>query len=222
MANKQSRKTTTTARRAKIEKARREERARERRNRTFLIVGSALAVAALVIGVAVLVSSAGDDDGGEEGATVSATGEPGTIEGSRTWEDLSRNHVETDVEYAMAPPVGGDHAAAWANCDADVYEEELGEENAVHSLEHGAVWVTYNDAAAEADIETLTTRVSSTPYSLMSPLPDQESPIVLTAWGNQLALDSADDPRVAEFFDTFVQGEQTPEPGAPCTGGVPQ
>ncbi|RBM04705.1 DUF3105 domain-containing protein [Streptomyces sp. PT12] len=215
MANKQTKK-AAAGRRAKIEAARNAERARQARNRTFIIIGSALALAALVIGVAFLIAEAENGDG--EGGTVSATGEPGAIEGARTWEDLSRNHVETDIDYAMTPPAGGDHAAAWLNCD--VYEDEVPEENAVHSLEHGAVWVTYNDSASDADVEALTERVSSTPYSLMSPLADQESPIVLTAWGNQLPLDTADDPRVDEFFETFVQGEQTPEPGAACTGGV--
>ncbi|RKN05383.1 DUF3105 domain-containing protein [Streptomyces radicis] len=218
MANKQTKK-AAASRRAKIEAARKAERARQARNRTFIIIGSALALAALVIGVAFLISEAESGDG-EGTTTASATGEPGAIEGSRTWEDLSRNHVEGDVDYPMTPPAGGDHAAAWLNCDADVYQDEVNSANAVHSLEHGAVWVTYNDSASDADVEALTERVSSTPYSLMSPLAAQDSPIVLTAWGNQLALDTADDPRVDEFFTTFVQGEQTPEPGAACTGGI--
>jgi hypothetical protein len=31
---------------------------------------------------------------------------------------------------------------------------------------------------------------------------------------------SASDPDVAKFFSQFVQGSQTPEPGASCTGGT--
>lgn len=91
--------------------------------------------------------------------------------------------------------------------------------SAVHSLEHGAVWVTYNDTATGADIRALADRVSKTPYTFMSPYKKQSSRFTLTAWGHQLSVGAASDPRVAQFFTKYVQGEQTPEPGAPCTGG---
>ncbi|GAB2886752.1 DUF3105 domain-containing protein [Streptomyces mayteni] len=213
---KSGKRNATAERRAKIEEARRKERARDRRNRLLTIVACCVVLAATVGGGWWLVSNAdGDND-----TAGSQSGESADIEGVQTWEELSRNHVEGQVDYDMNPPAGGDHAQAWMNCDADVYEAEIANENAVHSLEHGAVWVTYNDAAAEEDIATLGDRVSSTTYTLMSPKADQESPIVLTAWGNQLAVDTADDPRVETFLNTFVQGAQTPEPGAACTGGL--
>ncbi len=218
MAAKKNKKSATAGRREKIEEARRRERARDRRNRLLTIVASVAIVVALVIGGAFIVASSDDDDGGNS----AQPGEPADITGVETWSDLSRDHVEGAVDYPMTPPAGGEHSQVWMNCDADVYEEEIPNENAVHSLEHGAVWVTYNDTAAEADLETLSERVSSTSYSLMSPMADQESPITLTAWGAQLNLDTADDPRVAEFFDAYVQGPQTPEPGAACTGGRAQ
>jgi hypothetical protein len=105
------------------------------------------------------------------------------------------------------------------NCDGEIYAKEIREENAVHSLEHGAVWVTYNGKAAEADVKALERRVSATPYSFMSPYGKQSSPIVLSAWGHQVKVKKASDPRVAEFFRKYVQGKQTPEPGAACIGG---
>ena len=86
-------------------------------------------------------------------------------------------------------------------------------------MEHGAVWVTYNDKAAQADVKTLAAKVTKTPYTLMSPYKNQSSPITLSAWGHQLNVDKASDPRVNEFLDKYVQGKQTPEPGAACTGG---
>ena len=52
----------------------------------------------------------------------------------------------------------------------------------------------------------------------MSPLPEQESPIVLTAWGRTLEVDSADDERVDEFLRSYTNGPQTPEKGAACVG----
>ncbi|MDT0345378.1 DUF3105 domain-containing protein [Streptomyces litchfieldiae] len=222
MAAKQSKNSALNARRARIEEARRQERARDRRNRLLAIIATVVVLTALVAGGGYLVATAEDDD--DQGSTEQPVSAPqaGDIEGEQTWSDLGRDHVTGDVDYAMTPPVGGDHARAWMNCDADVYDSEIPEENAVHSLEHGAVWVTYNDAATEADISALSDRVSATPYSLMSPLPSQESPVVLTAWGHQLALETADDPRVEQFFTAYVQGDQTPELGAACGGGLTQ
>ncbi|NEE53639.1 DUF3105 domain-containing protein, partial [Streptomyces sp. SID8455] len=74
-----------------------------------------------------------------------------------------------DVDYPMTPPVGGDHNPSWLNCDGDVYEKAVPDVSAVHSLEHGAVWVTYSTKAADADVAELAERVRSTPFTLMSP-----------------------------------------------------
>lgn len=65
-----------------------------------------------------------------------------------------------------------------------------------------------------------TERVRSTPFTLMSPYAEQEGAVVLTAWGKQVTVDSAEDRRVDQFLARYVRGAQTPEPGAPCTGGL--
>ncbi|EOY45753.1 DUF3105 domain-containing protein [Streptomyces anthocyanicus] len=198
------------ARRAHIEQMRRAEQARERRNKIIAVTASAVVVAGTIGGGWYLLSSANDKE----------RQRAAPVRGEQAWSKLSQNHVENKVDYPMTPGAGGDHDQIWQNCDGDVYTKRIEEENAVHSLEHGAVWVTYNDKAADADVAALKKRVSETKYTLMSPYKAQPSPITLTAWGQQLKLDKASDPRVAEFFDKYVQGEQTPEPGAACTGGV--
>ncbi len=131
-------------------------------------------------------------------------------------EALTRNHVEGPVSYEQLPPSGGDHNGVPQTCD--VYTEPIAPEHAVHSLEHGAVWVTYDDSVSEDDVATLADEVRGDPYRLMSPLPEQESPIVLTAWGRTLDVDSADDERVEEFLRAYTNGPQTPERGAACVG----
>ncbi|MFI2639837.1 DUF3105 domain-containing protein [Streptomyces sp. NPDC018610] len=142
-------------------------------------------------------------------------------DGVRTWQGaLSRNHTTAPVTYPMEPPVGGDHDPVWQNCDGDVYTEPVRDEHAVHALEHGAVWVTYNGRASEADVAALAAKVRRTPYTLMSPVADQKDPIMLSAWAHQRSVRSAKDPDVDKFLAEFVQGSQTPEPGAACTGGV--
>jgi hypothetical protein len=209
-------------RKARIEEMRRAERARERRSRILTITASTVVVVGLVVGAVVLVQTQSDDsaDTASDGKTTSGkfvTGEDGV----RTWKGtLSRNHVTKTVKYPSEPPVGGDHNQVWMNCNGDVYTKELKNEHAVHSLEHGAVWVTYTSKADKADVEALAAKVKKTPYTLMSPAEKQADPIMLSAWGHQRTVTGADDPNVDKFFEKYVQGEQTPEKGAACTGGL--
>ncbi|MYR95795.1 MULTISPECIES: DUF3105 domain-containing protein [unclassified Streptomyces] len=205
--------------------------ARSTRNRAIAIGLSAAVVAGLAVFGTYMVletseakenrssASSGQDDkpsGGDGGDT------GGAIAGLKSWDaaGLGRNHSAGDVDYPMTPPVGGDHHPSWLNCDGDVYEKAVPNVNAVHSLEHGAVWVTYSTKAADGEVAELAERVRSTPFTLMSPYADQEGAIVLSAWGKQVTVDRADDRRVDQFLAQYVQGPQTPEPGAPCTGGL--
>ncbi|MCT9139838.1 DUF3105 domain-containing protein [Streptomyces violarus] len=220
-----SAKKDSTARKARIEEMRRAEQSRERRNRILTIAASVVIVCGLVVGGVVLVRSQSDDGGSDTAASdSSAKGKFVTgKDGVKTWQGkLARNHVTKAVKYASEPPVGGDHNQAWMNCNGDVYTKELDNTNAVHSLEHGAVWVTYNADAKKADLDALAAKVKKTPYTLMSPMDDQKDPIMLSAWGHQRTVKGASDPDVDAFFEKFVQGEQTPEPGAACTNGLSQ
>lgn len=208
-------------RKARIEAMRRAERSRERRTRILTIGASVLIVAYLVVGGTVLIRSQSDDSS-STASDSKATGKWKTgSDGVKTWSTkLTQNHVTKSVKYPMEPPVGGDHNPVWQNCNGDVYDKAIKNENAVHSLEHGAVWVSYNSKASEADVKALAEKVKKTPYTLMSPVEDQKDPIMLSAWGHQRTVTSAKDPNVDKFFESYVQGEQTPEPGAACTNGV--
>ncbi|MEU9008467.1 DUF3105 domain-containing protein [Streptomyces sp. NPDC048479] len=203
-------------RRARIEEMRRAEQSRERRNRIITIGISAVVVAGLV-GFGVFALNKESDKKEQKVADAKAP-----ITGEKSWnaKKLGRTHVTKTVTYPMKPPVGGDHNQVWMNCNGDVYKEPIPDMNAVHSLEHGAVWVTYNDKAPAADVTKLGEKVKKTPYTLMSPVKNQSGAIMLSAWGKQVTVDSADDPRVNQFFTKYVQGTQTPEPGAACTNGL--
>lgn len=135
----------------------------------------------------------------------------------QTFEDLSQDHVPTRVDYAQAPPAGGEHNAAWWNCG--IYDEPLPDHHVVHSLEHGAVWLTYQPGLAEEQLEVLRD-LASQEFMLLSPYEGQEHPVMATAWGHQLGVDTADDDRIEAFVREYRQGPQTPEPGAACTGGT--
>ena len=133
-------------------------------------------------------------------------------------EHQERDHVDHEVEAGDLPPVGGIHNPNWQNCG--IYDEPISIENAVHSLEHGAMWLTYQPDLLQEDVEALRDQVRGEDYVLMSPYPGLKSPVVLTAWEVQLELDSVDDERIAEFVDRYQVGPTTPELGATCQGGV--
>jgi hypothetical protein len=151
-------------------------------------------------------------------AVRSGVGQPATPGEIQRFGALSRTHSEAAQSYAQSPPVGGAHSATWQNCG--IYDQPVRNENAVHTLEHGAVWITYRPDLPAAEVEQLRTLARGQSYVLMSPYPGLQTPVAASAWGLQLTLESVSDPKLADFVRTYQQGSQTPEPGAPCTGGT--
>lgn len=147
-------------------------------------------------------------------------GAGGQIEGVQTFPNLERGHTLEPVAYAQTPPAGGRHHPTWQNCG--VYTQPVPNENAVHSLEHGVIWITYQPDLDAAELQTLQDLTRQSGYRLLSPYPGLPSPIVLSAWGYQLQVESTDDPRILDFIEAYEQNPRGPEPGAPCTGGVGQ
>jgi len=185
--------------------------ARRRRGRlTWWIVGSAAAVAVIALVVASIALT-------PKPATYDAGGTGADIEGVETFTNETQ-HVQGTVDYPQNPPAGGPHDQFWLNCG--VYDQPQRNENAVHSLEHGAVWVTYDAAKVSgAELDTLKSHLPGS-YAILSPYEGLPTPIVLSAWNAQLKLDSASDPRISEFFEEYWRSQNVPEPGAPCTGAV--
>ena len=140
------------------------------------------------------------------------------VPGVKSFENLSLQHNSGTIDYEQIPPVGGEHHPLWQN--AGFYEPQVLEEQAVHTLEHGAVWITYRADLPEDQKEELRRIVESQDCLLASPYPSLPSPVVASAWGKQLRLKNVDDPKLQEFILAYRKGPQTPEPGAPCTGGA--
>ncbi|HET7143065.1 MAG TPA: DUF3105 domain-containing protein [Anaerolineales bacterium] len=143
------------------------------------------------------------------------------IAGVEIYPDRIEYHAHVDVvavpEGGM-PPTFGEHFAAWQNCG--IYDQPVELGNALHSMEHGAVWVTYRSDLPKDQVTELQDLVRGHGYVLMSPYSRQISDVVLTAWGVQLTIDSLPDDRIAKFIKYYEEGPQNPEPGAPCSGAV--
>lgn len=141
------------------------------------------------------------------------------IEGVSNFGSQSQGHdTNVVIENTELPPVGGVHDPAWQNCG--IYNEPVETKNALHSMEHGAVWITYNPSLDSADVAQLEGLVRGESFLLLTPYPNLANDVVMTAWGVQLEVDSVDDERIEQFISVYRNGPQTPEPGAPCDGGV--
>ncbi|MCU1534054.1 MAG: hypothetical protein JWR53_535 [Glaciihabitans sp.] len=191
-----------------------QQQAREKRNRRIgIIVGSVAAVAVIAVIITFVVTGSQPKP---DPATVS-------IKGLKTFPGITAVHVDgTPVDYkkdyGMDPPAGGNHWSGWLNCG--VYNQPQQNERAVHDLEHGALWLTYDPTKVDASaVATLIKKVPST-YMTISPYPGLPAPVVISAWGAQVQLTGVNDSRLAQFVTKYWRSSAAPEPTSPCTGGV--
>lgn len=160
-----------------------------------------------------------------------------SMKGTESWEDQAagiegvvnyraqnnpainaQDHKDGPLTYVTNPPVGGAHNPTWQNCMGDIYTAPIANEYAVHSLEHGAVWVTYKQGLAADQVSKLQEKVQGRDYMFMSPIANLDKNISLQAWGYQLKLDNADDKRIDEFIKA-LRLKATLEPNAACSSG---
>ena len=141
------------------------------------------------------------------------------VEGVELTANILGGQHDSNLRYEFGglPPIGGAHNPSWQNCG--IYNTPVAPEYAIHSMEHGAVWITYHPDLPAEQVALLEDAARGQSYMLVSPYPDQENDIVMTAWGAQLLLDDATDPRVEEFIDRY-KGRLGPEQGASCSNGI--
>lgn len=144
-------------------------------------------------------------------------------ENTRTFEYAGGDHTTTQgetVAYAETPPVGGKHDPTWQNCG--YYAAPIRSEHGVHSMEHGAIWITYRPDLPQDQVDRLKQRAEDQDYLLVSPFPEMPAGvnIVASAWNRQVQLDSVDDERLDQFIRRFRRSPEAPEPRGVCTGGT--
>ena len=201
-----ARKEREARRAARVEEAYQSKKRKALRRRLTTVGGSAVAVALLVVAYVFIPRS----------ASYSAGGTGMLIEGVQTYANRP-GHVTGAVTYPQTPPAGGEHNPVWLNCG--IYSEPVTNVYAVHSLEHGAVWATYDPALSPSELDALRMQLPSS-YVILSPFSGLPAPIVLSAWNKQLVVDSAADERIPMFFEEYWRNQYVPEPGALCSGGI--
>ena len=143
--------------------------------------------------------------------------DPGkNIQGVTIERAAGRSHREGKIDYqGKKPPSGGDHNPVALTCG--YYNQQPPDEYAVHSLEHGAVWIAYDPTASVADVTALK-GLAKHPKVLVTPYAGMDSPLTLVAWERRLEVPSVNDARVQQFIDAYAGGPQAPEASAACAG----
>lgn len=152
------------------------------------------------------------------GVLLARRNQGGELTGLAHYTYVGGQHAEGALTYTETPPVGGVHNLVWLNCGS--YDTPVPNQNAVHSMEHGAVWITYQPDLPPADRATLRALVQGHDHILLSPYPGLPAKIVASAWNVQLKIERADDPRLRTFIRTYEGATQAPESGASCRGGI--
>lgn len=112
-----------------------------------------------------------------------------------------REHIPVNAShptYNSNPPTSGWHyegPAAWG-----VYQRELPDEQLIHNLEHGGIWISYKDIAPETKtkLETLANKYSGS--VVLTPRSKNTAPIVLAAWGRLQELTEYDEGAIIAFI----------------------
>ncbi len=120
-----------------------------------ILIGGSIVITAVILIVALVISSQNN---------YLYNGE---IEGVENFPSLVASHVAGQVNYPQIPPVGGPHNQVWQTCG--VYTAPLANEHAVHSLEHGAVWITYQPDLPADQIARLQDIPRQSDHRLLSP-----------------------------------------------------
>jgi len=144
------------SRESKLEAVRAAKKHRTRVRRVAITIGSVAAVAVIALVVTSIVLTSKPAAPPAAGSGNSANSE---IRGLMTYSNTA-GHVQGPVTYDQTPPAGGPHNAIWLNCG--IYTEPVPNVNAVHDLEHGAVWVTYDPSLPAESVSKLRERMPAT------------------------------------------------------------
>jgi thiol-disulfide isomerase/thioredoxin len=164
----------------------------------------AIAVAAVLIAIAaaVFVLFPADSGGGNSGLSSEA---PQNILQTEEFPILGQSHIGQGepVDYNSNPPTSGGHYGSvrpWG-----VFDQEVADQGALHNLEHGGIWITYRPDLEQSSLRQLREITARYPNAvLMSPRPENDSPIAIVSWGRVMRLESVDAENIDLYIRTYV------------------
>lgn len=118
---------------------------------------------------------------------------------------IGRDHVPEGTKvtsYNSNPPTSGDHwpaPAAWG-----FYEEVVADEQLVHNVEHGGIWISYNDIDKETASELRTLAEKYNQAVIATPRPANDARIAVASWGRLMKLDDFSKARIEDFIKANI------------------
>jgi len=184
---------------------------------TGLLGGAAVLIIAVVAIWFLFLGGSGGGETGIEYEPLPDRGDEEWISQVESFESEGREHVSGDVDYERVPPLSGPHWGEWE--DAGFYEETPRLERLVHSLEHGAVVIYYDESAltpeAEESLKAWTDAQDGSWTSIIAapnPNDDPRGDYVLTAWTHRLVLEEDYDAEALQAFAAEYLGRGPENP----------
>jgi len=151
------------------------------------------------------------------------------VPGTKYFKIVGRTHIASGVPgtgYISNPPTSGNHWASPAK--NGIYDKQLPDEQIIHDLEHGYVWISYvpkakgeatpgakvKDGVSDEVVKKLKEIVEGDNWKvILEPRANDDAPIVLVAWGRLLNLETPDYNKIKDFIKTYRDRgpEKTPE-----------
>ena len=135
-------------------------------------------------------------------------------------EDQGQYHISEGEEhpaYNSIPATSGWHyAQPLAPVSWGVHKDFIPDEKKIHNLEHGGISITYNcpngcDQLVESLVGIVERGRREGMELLLSPHPETENRIALTAWTFIDNFDAFDQGRIIEFIDAHHNSPNAPE-----------
>ena len=138
------------------------------------------------------------------------------------YQTQSRDHIaigQSHPAYNSNPPTSGWHYENPA--EKGIYKKELPDEQFIHDLEHGYIWISYRPDASSEIIKQLENFYGFGKKIVVAPRKENDKLIAIIAW-NWLdkfdpasgdSLNDAELKRIGDFIDAYIN--QGPEPNAP-------
>lgn len=171
---------------------RREQKQAASRSRTLMIGGGIVAIVVVIVAVLLAIRSSQLPD-----VDMNAV-----ADNSVSFPILGQTHIPEGSprpNYNSNPPTSGDHYVY--TIPAGVYDQTPPDENLVHNLEHGHIWLSYRDADDAETISALVTIQEQFPnWVVVTYRPENDSRIAVASWGRLLSLEEPDEDQILAFI----------------------
>lgn len=129
--------------------------------------------------------------------------------------DHGREHVDSKNYGGDQPPTSGAHAnpVSWGVYDTEVRDDQL-----IHNMEHGGIYISYQPSLPKDQVDKLT-RLLSAPFAnpnfqptkiVLAPRATNKSPIELSSWRRSETLLAYDQQKIEDYVARNLG--KSPEP----------